>query len=92
MPHKRFLELLQAVEAHRAVVGLPALDVDETTIRMAQGLDESVAAHALDTESAPCEAHYCPTCSDLRMGKAGLRETLEAKGVAIPLDVFDSAT
>ncbi len=92
MPHRKFLELLQAVEAHRKVVGLPALEVGESEVSMAQGLDESVAAHKLETESAPCEAHYCETCSNLRMSKAGLRETLEAKGVRIPLDVFDSAT
>ncbi len=92
MPHKRFLELLQAVEAHRRVVDLPALNVEDSEIAAAQGLDESVAAHALETESAPCEAHYCPTCSELRMVKAGLRETLESKGVVIPLEVFDSAT
>ena len=92
MPHKRFLELLQAVEAHRKVVGMPALEVGESEISMAQGLDESVAAHNLETESAPCEAHHCETCNNLRMAKVGLRETLEAKGVAIPPEVFNSAT
>lgn len=92
MPHKRFLELLQAVESHRQVVGLPALNVEDAVVAQAQGLDESVAAHALETESAPCEAHSCPTCENLRMVKVGLRETLESKGVAIPSEVFHSAT
>jgi len=53
MPHKKFLELLQAVEAHRKVVGLPSLPVTDEDVAQALGLDESHAAHSLETENAP---------------------------------------
>lgn len=53
MPHGEFLNLLQAIEAHRRAVGLPALPVDDFHVAMGTGIDQSGESHRLETENAP---------------------------------------
>ena len=88
MPHKPFLELLQAVEAGRKCHGLECYDIKEHEIAEAERIDRLIEAHKLEHNLDPVQSDPCPNCTDLQRQEIALRETLLAQGVELPIGIM----
>jgi len=88
MPHKPFLELLQAVEAGRKCHGLECYDIKEHEIAEAERIDRLIAAHKLEHGEDQPSSDPCPNCTDLERQEIALRETLLAQGVELPIGIM----
>ena len=88
MPHKPFLELLQAVEAGRKCHGLECYDIKEHEIAEAERIDRLIEAHKLEHNLDPVQSDPCPNCTDLQRQEIALRETLLAQGVELPIGLM----
>ena len=63
MPHKPFLELLQAVEAGRKCHGLECYDIKEHEIAEAERIDRLIEAHKLEHNLYQTQPDPCPNRS-----------------------------
>ena len=88
MPHKPFLELLQAVEAGRKCHGLECYDIKEHEIAEAERIDRLIEAHKLEHNLDPVQSDPCPNCTDLQRQEIALRETLLSQGVELPIGIM----
>ena len=88
MPHKPFLELLQAVEAGRKCHGLECYDIKEHEIAEAERIDKLIEAHKLEHGEVQSPADPCPNCTDLQRQEIALRETLLSQGVDLPIGIM----
>ena len=88
MPHKPFLELLQAVEAGRKCHGLECYDIKEHEVAEAERIDRLIAAHKLEHNRDQTLGDPCPNCTDLERQEIALRETLLAQGVELPIGIM----
>jgi len=88
LPHKPFLELLQAVEAGRKCHGLECYDIKEHEIAEAERIDKLIEAHKLEHDLDQIQPDPCPNCTDLQRQEIALRETLLAQGVELPIGIM----
>ena len=88
MPHKPFLELLQAVEAGRKCHGLECYDIKEHEVAEAERIDRLIAAHKLEHGEGQPSSDPCPNGTDLERQEIALRETLLAQGVELPIGIM----
>ena len=88
MPHKPFLELLQAVEAGRKCHGLECYDIKEHEVAEAARIDRLIDAHKLEHDSDQPLGEPCPNCTDLERQEIALRETLLSQGVELPIGIM----
>ena len=88
MPHKPFLELLQAVEAGRKCHGLECYDIKEHEIAEAERIDKLIEAHKLEHDLDPTQPDPCPNCTDLQRQEIALRDTLLSQGVDLPIGIM----
>ena len=88
MPHKPFLELLQAVEAGRKCHGLECYDIKEHEIAEAERIDRLIEAHKLEHNLDQTQPDPCPNCTDLQRQEIALRETLFSQGIELPIGLM----
>ena len=88
MPHKKFLELLQAVESGLKCYGQECYDIKEHEIAEAERIDRLIEAHKLEHGEVQSPADPCPSCTDLERQEIALRETLLSQGVKLPLGIM----
>ena len=88
MPHKPFLELLQAVEAGRKCHGLECYDIKEHEVAEAERIDKLIEAHKREHDLDRPLADPWPNCTDLQRQEIALRETLLSQGVELPIGIM----
>ena len=89
MPHRDFLELVQAIEAVRRCEGRECMVVPEETLSQAAEVDALEVAKIGLCECPEGMSGQCPCCLNCIDKRNALRETLRSQGVVFPVGMLD---
>lgn len=88
--HGEFLRLLQMTEAGRKCDGQECIVILDADVSTAQGLDDSERTHLEGVGESDHDGLSCPECVAVSDGKIVQRESLHARHIDFPTEVFAS--
>lgn len=88
--HGEFLRLLQMAETGRKVEGRDHIEILDTDVSKAQELDGMQTAHLGKLEITGHKELDCVECAEVSRGRVEQRESLHARKIDFPVEVFAS--